>query len=146
MPIEFPERAWVSETGERAVETAKDAPKPSKHVGGLFDPRERSAGQVGDQPHSVPLARGSLRVTEPASIDERHHARQRQRRVDGLHMAQQRRLERHRARWLGGIHDLQRELAVSGAHVEVLVALAVEWPQLAVDAKLREQQGTGRGL
>ncbi len=140
VPVEPAESTGVAKTPERHVEPAEEPPEVSERRRRAGDARHRHPGQPADQPERVALTRRPGRVREIRPVDGRDHPRQRQFRGAGLDVAKQRRLEGHRALGFGGVHDLERELAAGRSHERVLVALAVERRDHAVDPEMGVEQ------
>ena len=89
------------------------------------------------------LAGRALGLADVAAVDERDDARQRQRRLDALDVPQQRRLERHRRRGLGGVDNLEHELGAVGATRKFWSRSLSSGVRVAVEAEVVPQQRPG---
>ena len=129
VPIEHPVRPRMAKALQRPVQPPQAFAQAVMQIRRLLGARIELPWQPAHQPHQM-LDAAPLRLAQIVAPQRRPQMRQRQGRIDRLHVPQQRRLEGQRLAVLRLVGDFQHPAgAVALRQPEVLVPLAVERSQ-----------------
>ena len=135
-------RGGMAEAPHRMGEASQKAAEARKQRGGLRRGGEQLPGQIGEQADRVRSAAGfPLGHVAPGAAW--HQARQAKRGFNRLKMAQGGILQIEQRAILGGIGDLEDKPPLRRLHQEVLVALADQLAQHALQAIVAPQEAGG---